>query len=69
MKCPSCGFENHLEEAIYCQECGIFLKNLCSNDRCDLNIDERIPLPQDAKFCPYCGSESSFNEAGYFDKE
>lgn len=69
MKCPNCGFENHIDEAEYCQECGTFLTNFCSNDMCDMNNGESAPLPDNAKFCPHCGSESTFKENGFFDKE
>lgn len=69
MRCPNCDFENHLEDAKFCQQCGIYLINLCTNQRCDLNNGEESPLPDDAKFCPYCGSETSFNKAGFFDSE
>ena len=71
MKCPNCGFEDHLDEEVkFCQECGIYLINNCSNDQCETNNnDEKFSLPNNAKFCPYCGSISTFNKEGYFNKE
>jgi hypothetical protein len=69
MKCPNCGFEEHIDEAEYCQECGTFLINFCSSDMCDMNNGESVHIPENAKFCPFCGSESTFKEKGFFDKE
>ncbi|HCL4466719.1 TPA: zinc-ribbon domain-containing protein [Clostridium botulinum] len=68
MGCPNCGFETENESAIFCQECGTYLINNCSSDHCDLNDGEKISLPDNAKFCPYCGSESTFKKQGLFDK-
>lgn len=67
--CPKCGFSEHVEGAEYCQECGTFLINFCSNGICDMNNGDAIPLSENAKFCPFCGSESTFKESGYFDKQ
>lgn len=67
-KCPNCNFEDHIDDALYCQECGIYLINICENDMCDFNNGDAVPLPYDAKFCPICGCESSFKSFGYFDK-
>lgn len=69
MKCPNCGLEEHNEYAEYCEECGIFLTNLCTNDCCDLNNGDSVPLSPTAKYCYSCGNESTFNELGFFDKE
>ena len=70
MKCPNCDFEEHLENVDYCQECGVCIINFCTNNNCEQNNDDNIQeLPANAKFCPYCSSESSFKEAGFFDKE
>lgn len=69
MKCPNCGFEDHVENSEFCQECGVLLVNLCSNSSCDLNNGDIVSLPEDAKYCPYCGTESTFKNLGFFDKE
>lgn len=68
MECPNCCFSDHIEDAVYCQECGAYLINNCSNDMCDFNNGGAIHLPDDAKYCPICGSESTFKSSGYFDK-
>lgn len=68
-KCLVCNFDNHVEEAEYCQNCGASLINFCSNDFCDLNNGDNSPLNSQAHYCPYCGSPSLFKESGYFDEE
>lgn len=70
-KCFNCGFNDHVEGAIFCQECGTLLVNKCSNKDCRafiLNPNSET-LNDDAKYCPFCGRESCFFEYGYFDKE
>lgn len=69
LKCLVCGFEDHVEDAAYCQECGRSLINYCTNDLCDLNNGESIPIVYGAKFCPFCGSPSTFSDDGYFDEK
>lgn len=68
MKCPNCGFGEHIEDAIFCQECGTFLINLCENEECEFYHDDPYELPYNAKYCPNCGKESSFKSLGFFDK-
>ncbi|WP_338630866.1 hypothetical protein [Clostridium baratii] len=68
MKCANCGFEKHIDDSFYCQECGASLENLCTNNMCDFNNGEAVLLPFNAKFCPSCGAESTFKSLGYFDK-
>lgn len=61
--CPKCGFSNHISDAKYCQNCGIELLNFCTNPDCDVNqvpSDEYAAIPFDAKYCPYCGSKSTY---------
>ncbi len=70
--CPKCGFKSHVEEAEFCQECGTYLLNRCTNEQCTSNQVDVYGfegVPTDAKFCPYCGSETTFKQDGYFDKE
>lgn len=67
-KCPNCGYEDHNSEARYCTQCGVYLKNTCTNIECDpINREPVLLMPND-KFCPYCGAESSYKAMGHFDK-
>ena len=70
MKCANCGFEKHIDDSFYCQECGASLENFCTNDMCDYNTndDEPFQVPSTAKFCPICGEVTTFKKLGYFDK-
>ncbi|WP_243109663.1 double zinc ribbon domain-containing protein [Clostridium perfringens] len=69
MKCPNCGHEEHIDDAIYCQECGTYLVNICENDNCEFSDKgDLYELPFSAKYCPNCGEKSSFNSLGFFDK-
>lgn len=67
--CIVCNNDKHIEDALFCQNCGVSLTNYCSNDSCDFNNGEPILLDDEAKFCPACGSMSDFNINGYFDEE
>lgn len=63
--CVNCGFSEHLDDALYCQNCGIDLSNFCSNDDCEINNvtePEYATLPNNAKYCPYCGSKTTYFE-------
>ena len=57
--CPVCHNEETEIEGDYCQICGISLRNKCSDYRCDNNDT----LPTNARFCPICGSVSTFYNA------
>lgn len=54
--CPVCKNENTNIEGNYCQICGTHIANICTNHTCSNNIN----LPPDARYCPFCGSETSF---------
>lgn len=61
--CPKCGFDDHLDDAKFCQSCGIELLNFCTNPECETNhlpSEEYQAIPCDAKYCPYCGSLSTY---------
>lgn len=63
--CVNCGFTEHLNEAEYCQNCGIELRNFCPDDECEANNVHDIEyssLPNNAKYCPYCGSKTTYFE-------
>ena len=56
--CPVCDNEN-VVEGDYCQICGSPIVNRCSNTNCN------TILQSDARYCPYCGSESVFSNEKY----
>lgn len=61
VKCRKCGFEDHLEDAIYCQGCGTNLTNYCTDTNCDPGYTDEYGIPYEADYCPYCGSPASLN--------
>lgn len=64
-KCINCGAETVREDSEFCWNCGFPINsNFCTNDMCDLNNGQEIPLPEYAMFCDLCGSESTYNERG-----
>lgn len=60
-ECPNCQNEETNIDGNYCHICGENLVNLCSYDNCP-NSD---PLPTNARYCPVCGSKSTFLEIGF----
>ena len=62
--CPVCQNEETNIEGTYCQICGHTLANYCTNYDCS-NGNE---LPTNARYCPICGSASTFFNAGYLKK-
>lgn len=71
MGCIKCGFSEHEERAIHCQMCGTELHNYCSNPKCTLNDegDEPLPCSSTAKYCPWCGSETTFLQNKIFETQ
>ena len=68
-KCVTCGNEEIVKEAEYCHICGSPLKNKCySQNRNNIVVQcakaEQYPIPVNARFCPYCASESLFLSRG-----
>ena len=55
--CPICSNEETNVEGDYCQICGTELRNSCPLFNCQQNY-----LPSNARYCPICGSKSSFYE-------
>ena len=53
-KCPVCDNEMTDCDGEYCQICGTHIVNKCTNPSCN-NY-----LSGEARFCPYCGSQSTF---------
>lgn len=62
-KCRKCGFDNHIEDAEFCQKCGTSIINYCTNKRCDLNNGDAFPVPYDADYCPTCGALATLSDA------
>ena len=62
--CPNCSNEETDIEGDFCQICGENLVNKCSNDDCYYNE----PLPSNARFCPICGSSSTFYNSEFLKK-
>lgn len=67
-ECPICKNEEHMSNATFCMICGKPAVNQCTSailvygngDQCD-HIE---PLPGNARYCPYCGSETTFLREG-----
>lgn len=57
--CPICENEETHIEGEYCIICGNPLVNTCSNEECSHQI-----LPSNARYCPVCGSETTFYRRG-----
>lgn len=53
-KCPICDNEETTIDGNYCQICGTYLLNECSNEECGAT------LPTNARYCPICGFKSLF---------
>lgn len=62
-KCPVCDNEETDIEGDFCQICATLLVNKCDDRNCDIH-DEWQPcgqiLPSNARFCPKCGTPSTF---------
>jgi hypothetical protein len=56
--CPICLNTEINDKDEYCPICGQYLYNDCTNPNCDV-----YRLPGTARFCPQCGSKSSFNSS------
>lgn len=71
--CPRCGNEQMVSDGEYCEICGVPLYNRCAptNQMTDGGYFYTEPpcemghiLPGNARFCPYCGNETTYNQAG-----
>ncbi len=58
-ECPQCKNEEINENDNFCMICKENLQNYCTNNDCE-NYYLSIPLPKNARYCPYCGTETSF---------
>lgn len=66
MKCIKCNHKSLDETYIYCPNCGHkFNSNYCTNEFCyQRNNGEHIPCPENACYCPDCGAETVYFQAG-----
>lgn len=67
IKCPICDNEQLVVDGDYCQICGTYLYNDCThqNDVIDCKSNH---LDGDARYCPYCGSETTFYKNNILDE-
>lgn len=65
LECPNCKSETTIKDSEYCITCGNSIINFCSNYGCS---HERVPLPGNARYCPYCGEQTVFFTLGYLKK-
>lgn len=66
IKCPQCENEQLPEEGGYCQICGLQFYNVCSDqyNTFDSSCSYAGYLDGDARYCPYCGSATSYLQNG-----
>ena len=69
LECPKCGNEEIEPDGDFCKICGFPLVNYCASTVVEGEGEERsirMPcekgkvLPSNARYCPYCGNETSF---------
>ena len=63
--CPVCHWNDHLDDATYCQSCGTELNNYCKDSTCIANQEDDKylnALPPTANYCPYCGGETTYHD-------
>ena len=65
--CPKCHKTFTWDQSDYCPYCGIFLSNTCTNSDCEMNshnssFEDSWGFPNDYKFCPECGSKTTFHD-------
>lgn len=58
--CRICGFLAMRTDAI--------LSNYCASENCSLNAEAPTPIDDDARFCPVCGSPSTFKRDDHFEE-
>ena len=69
-ECLQCKNEEHLEDAEFCIICGKPIINRCTSAIDQDTPDEywqcrhNEPLPSNARYCPYCGHETTFYKYG-----
>ena len=56
--CPTCENENTNIDGNFCQICGTQILNECTSYKC------KSTLSGDARYCSFCGCESTFSRDG-----
>ncbi len=66
IRCPKCYNEHLPSEGEFCQICGVCIYNNCIGDQngYDNPCGEGRHLSGDARYCPYCGSETTYLKSG-----
>lgn len=59
IRCPACDNEQ-TAFGTFCIICGKSLVNMCSGEPYQRTSDCEYPLPGNARYCPHCGSETTF---------
>lgn len=65
IECPNCKNEDIVPDSEHCIICGDYILNQCINRDCDYN--EQL-LPGNARYCPYCGSETTYLRHKFLEK-
>lgn len=65
--CVKCNKSFTWYDALYCPYCGFSIFNTCTNPECNMCVenpdyDENTSLKWNYKFCPDCGSKSTFHD-------
>lgn len=65
-KCPYCGQSVIGVDSNICPNCNHMIRNICMGDTLEghgpCQMSQEHPLTGDARYCPYCGSKTTFYE-------
>lgn len=63
--CPVCQNTQLHDDGTFCIICGTEIVNFCINSGPFGECNHEEPLPSNARYCPYCGGESTFLRKGF----
>lgn len=66
--CPVCQNTQLHDDGTFCMICGTEIVNFCINSGPFGECSHDEPLPSNARYCPYCGGESTFLKKGFLSK-